>query len=186
MHTSHQPLARGRHTGFASQSFVTCGPEETPFLKTNPDSPDWSHAWAWLQILGLSVNRRMFHVAANYNHNILHPMYLVTTLSPRLLLTDIMTSSHLSRTETGENINSRGSRFSFSRPFRDLWVPTSHTDLAKTHTISQYSSFRDNSDLFPVKTSKCTLNGLYRFSQGEVWLCLWERVVFLDLNGNKL
>ena len=95
--------------------------KENICLKTVPDILDWSPAWAWLLIPSLSVNRRMFHVAANYSHNILHPMYLVTMLCPRLPLPDIISPfSH-----RNENINSLASRFSFSRPFWDLWAPTS-------------------------------------------------------------
>ena len=132
MHTSHQPLARGPRTQFDFQNFSICS--EGKSFNQNLSGQAWQiPAWAWLQILGPSVNRRMFHVAANYNHNILHPMYLVTTLCPRLLLNNIISPfSH-----RDENINSLGSRFSFSRPFWDLWVSTSHLGLGlNLHNIT--------------------------------------------------
>ena len=80
-------------------------------LPTNP----------WSQCEQANVSR-----AASYSHNILHPMYLATMLCPRLPLPDIISPfSH-----RNENINSLASRFSFSRPFWDLCVPTSYTVLA--------------------------------------------------------
>ena len=72
-------------------------------LKIGPDIIlDWTSAWAWLQIPGLRVNRRMFHVAANYRHNILHftPDVSGDQWPRSAPASSSLTSSHLSRTDT--------------------------------------------------------------------------------------